>query len=659
MHGEIIMGTLLVVLFFKSLEVQKARDASAEQAAVDANSTPLCPDGCSPFVPIQRDYSFRLSRTAVDTMNSVLREIDKAVEAPPPAEADGDDRLAPALQALANLAMLLDTGQLPTDRISTLVHSLYSCPKTDHHVWILDRSNKPVRVKAYQYFHSVLMRLIHSLTKPEPLDRPPRLDIGSYNALLFYALRHRLSPALAASILDHMCCKRKPPIQPTIVTYNTLIRAGTLTRRQDITDLALRALRERCEWSAPASEVESTAPNMAGTKGQDVWLHNSHPEAFQSSWKEALPSRPSVPWPGLLGRDAKGRSTTAMNVGRSSVSQCSAVDPPTVPAYRQQSSSLRRDRSSPAPPPGARQSRVLQRLDEEDWEVPEAFVNAPVDVPVNARTLAEYVTHVTATGKPGVIANVLFRMMPELAIVDHPTWGRTDDSRRRSPLPPRLRKRYLRRAVRHGPHVYSALLNALAKAKKTGAAERVWLLAKQAEQASWVPNFVPDVEPWCLPVHAYTSMMRCYAQEANRAISRGRREQASSDQALRQGDDKWVPLFRGVIPGWAAFVTTMQKLHLPKYSQRRRRLRSVAGLLHRCMVSAGLSLYRSLLAWRRRGSLVGSGRDISLPPMSGSSSRHSTSSAGSSTRPRDPGVRLRVSGAAICARRGTGTSVKA
>ncbi|KAH9843776.1 uncharacterized protein C8Q71DRAFT_697742 [Rhodofomes roseus] len=550
LHGEIIMGSLFVVLFFKCMELQKARADMASDASADANAAPLCADGCSPFVPIRRDYSFHLSRTAVDTMNSVLREMDKAMESLSSAEADDDrDRLASILQALANLAMLLDTGQLPTDRISTLVRTLYSCPKTNQYVWILDGSRKPVRVKAYRYFHNVLMRLIHSLTKPDPMDRPPpHLDIGSYNTLLFYALRHRVSPALASGILDHMYSKREPPLKSNIVTYNTLLRAGTLLRRKDISDFALRALR-----------------GGYGRSGADVLQHSTRPGVLRPDPEEPL----AAPAP-ILG------------------SQRRAEDPPAAKSSRD-------NESSSAPQSYTLQSRVLRRLSEEDWDVPEAFSGAQC-VTVDAHTFVSFISYITATGKPGVIVNVLFRMLPELAIVDHPTWGHTDDSRQRARLSLGLRKRYLRQAVRHGPRVFSALLNALAKAKATGAAERVWLLAKQAEKASWLPNFVPDVKPWCLPVHAYTSMMRCYAQEARRAITLNRREQAVLDKALQADENAWVPLFRGGLPGWAAFVATMQKLQLSKYSKRRRRLRSVSALLHRCMVSAGLSLYRALLA---------------------------------------------------------------
>ncbi|KZT74477.1 hypothetical protein DAEQUDRAFT_194831 [Daedalea quercina L-15889] len=560
LQGEIIMGSLLVVLFFKSLEANKSHP-EVLPAQADADSTPLCPDGHSPFIPITRADWFKLPRAAVDTMNIVLREINTVMDTPSPPDV-AEDHLGPALQALAHLAMLLDTGQLPTERLSTLIRTL-CCPKTtDHYVWILDRcTNKPVRVKAYPYFHNVLLRLIHSLTKPEPMDRPPpRIDAGSYNALLFYAIRYRLSPALASDILNHMCCKRQPPLPPTTATYNTLIRAGTLVRRRDIVNRVLRALRGQSDRSVRSFEAES---GLRDSDSLDV-AHAANPSATSS--RACQPERSRSPAAGSL---------TAPTSSPQSTSPCGSVDRSTSRIYM-------------------RECRLFQRLGEEDLNVPELFFKH--GSVVNARTLVSYITYVTATGKPGVIGHVLFQMIPELALVDHPTWEYKDDSRQRPRLSSRLRKHYLQRVVHFGPYLFSAILNALAKAKMTGAAERVWLLAKQAEQASWLPNFVPDIEPWCLPVHAYTSMMRCYAAEAKKAVSSGRREQTSLKRVLQQEHEKpWVPMFRGKLPGWAAFVAAMQKLHLPKYKRRRRRLRSVASLLHRCMVSAGLMLYRTLL----------------------------------------------------------------
>jgi hypothetical protein len=76
----------------------------------------------------------------------------------------------------------------------------------------------------------------------------------------------------------------------------------------------------------------------------------------------------------------------------------------------------------------------------------------------------------------------------------------------------------LKRAIYLGPVVFTNILHALEKAGRTGIAERVWRVARRAEELSW--NLVHEgevVKPWCLPVHAYTIMISVYAREARKA----------------------------------------------------------------------------------------------------------------------------------------------
>lgn len=78
----------------------------------------------------------------------------------------------------------------------------------------------------------------------------------------------------------------------------------------------------------------------------------------------------------------------------------------------------------------------------------------------------------------------------------------------------------LKRAIYLGPVVFTDILNALLKTGRTGKAERVWHIARRAEEMSW--EFVRkdnEVKPWCLPVHAYTIMIKLYAKEAKKARS--------------------------------------------------------------------------------------------------------------------------------------------
>ena len=562
LQGEIIAGALFVVLFIKSLEAQRARiDSSDTQAASDA---PLCPDGGSPFVSVQQQRWFSMPWTALNCMNAVLDRINTAMETASLPETE-QDTIGSALQALASLTILLDTGQLPTGKIAKLIRTLSSCPNTGQYVWILDRTfQKPVRVKAYPYFHNVLMRRIHSLTKPAPNSPSPRsMNVASYNALLYYALRHRLSPTLAADILEHMCLKGGPARRPTAATYNTLLRAGALARRQDITGDVLRVIRERSLHVALAFENKDKGKLRDGAKQPGVDLADR-----EETWESLMAFLRTIPV----------RQKSAPRLKPSSSDVKSSSSRLTAPSFR-----------------------VLTRLSQERWRVPANFYDGPADG-MNVDVVINYILHATATRRPRAIANMLFCALPQLAIVQHPTWGYSDDWRPR-PLSERQRTLYLRQAVHFGPQFFAVLLNALAKTKRTGAAERVWLLAKEAEEASWLPNFAPGVEPWRLPVAAYTSMMRCYAEEAKRAIKLARLERAAQNSLLPQKRSTSIPHSGGTISsGWAAFVTTMRKIREweRKYYWKRRWSGSVATLLHRCMVRAGLELYESLRVMSQR-----------------------------------------------------------
>ncbi|KAJ7667558.1 hypothetical protein DFH06DRAFT_1182866, partial [Mycena polygramma] len=143
------------------------------------------------------------------------------------------DRLV-ALQALGNLAGLLERRQIPFPDIASLLRTMYKCPRVEDEIWIVGRTHTST---------ALLSNLIESLPNHQPLlrrppappnalaknrryDMLPPLELSGYNTLLHYALRHRLSPALGDA--------RWEPISPDIVTANILVRSGTLMRRYDI-----------------------------------------------------------------------------------------------------------------------------------------------------------------------------------------------------------------------------------------------------------------------------------------------------------------------------------------------------------------------------------------------------------------------------------------
>lgn len=519
MQGEIIVASLLFVLLIKDWELRKAlADAAREPDDIVQPTSNKQPFRLPPDV-----YARRSPHPSVQIMNLILKEIDKGLCRTPQSTEDEGYKVI-HLQALAMFAMLLDTGQLPPHSRAAVIRSLYSCPKLYDFVWIKKHNGRAIRVCAYPYFQQVLMRLIESLRTP-CRSNGMRLDLRSYNALLWYALRHRLSPDLASRVLDHMCKYRDPPLQPNVVTYNILLRAGTLVRENDISETALQALRRH----KPNHEYGITA----------------EPPAHRSRKAE---------------QDIKVEDTCGDDESK----------PPTV------------------------FFAGLRRLATEQMRVPESTFLSPTLA--DATTLNSYITHLTSSGSPEVVADVLFIILPELRIIDHPSWGSLT-SAQRGALRRESKEVCLRRAVRHGPYVFAAILNALVKAGKLGLAERVWLLAKQAESASWIPGFVPGVAPWFLPIHAYTTMLQGYAHEARKRISRLRREHDMTGMASHDDEQVWRAV-SAPAAGWARFTYVAKQWQIRTKTRRASWPFGVEALLYRCMRSGGQMVYRSLMALR-------------------------------------------------------------
>ncbi|KAJ3533815.1 hypothetical protein NM688_g7230 [Phlebia brevispora] len=152
-----------------------------------------------------------------------------------------DSYLQEPLQALAILVSLMNEGHMHFGKLSSLFRAMYEVPRSRYHrVWITIHG-EPKLFKAYNYFHASLMRMIKSLHGNFRPMVPP-LDTRAYNTLLYYALRHRKSPYLAARILDHMCGRRKPVLlKPTVETFNILTSTGTAIGSLGISQAAMNA----------------------------------------------------------------------------------------------------------------------------------------------------------------------------------------------------------------------------------------------------------------------------------------------------------------------------------------------------------------------------------------------------------------------------------
>lgn len=533
MQGEIIVASLLFVLLLKDFEVRK-------REVID-NEDPGGPNYIThDNLRISLPSRAALANTPFPNpkfMGKILDVIDAG------SDPTVGSRTSQSLQSLAIFAMLLDTGQIGHPRVCSVISSLYRCPRSTANVWIL-QDGRPRRVNAYAYFHHVLKRLIDSLAAPDPGRRTPWLTRRAYNTLLSYALRHRLSPEMASTVLHHMCVARESPIKPDIVTYNILLRSGTLLQKIEISEATLEALRQGAK---------------AGT--------------LQMMFRE------------LEARTAKPLDTAT-------VAEADDAAEPNAPDDEEG------DRDvdvSPAPRNATELTGPLRRLQAETLILPDRVRKPEGKLKADRYTLSTFVTHLTSTGQPQAVAEMLFKVLPELAIVRHPAKGTALEER----VPFVNRAKALKRAVAHGPYVYASLISALTKAGEIGLAESVLILAQRAERASQI-GLAPNIPPWRLTVHAYTAMMQGYAAAAHDRIPlRKRHPSYVGTKLMEPRDPRGRALTHRHHQGYAKLVHMFNEqdqrdrgdrtLTKPQLSRRN------AALLYRSMRSGGRALLGALI----------------------------------------------------------------
>ncbi|KAJ3853324.1 hypothetical protein EV368DRAFT_39118 [Lentinula lateritia] len=470
-HGELIAASLLITIILKDCAV---RDAIGRQLA-----SPDIKEDAKLEQESLGHYRF-LRRSSPSPPFDILKDLVESIAGVLSRDPVEDDAyqisFQAALQALANLAYLFDIRQIPYPHLSSLIRLLYNCPKGDDLVWVTKIDGHPVQVKAYDYFHHVLERIVRYpprmriekmkpnklLTRWKPvLDNSRPLDLPACNSLLHYTLRHRLSPSYANNILQYMQdpfwkhSGYRRPI-PNTVTYNIILSAGRLLRSPMMVDTVLRMFKHMNEHGLGTIDL---SPKF----GPDT------------------------------------------------------------------------------------------------------------------HTLTAYITYLVSVGRADVVPSILFGLLPELAIVDHPSWGDLRPEQIKY-LRQQSRMDCLRRVVAYGPYFFVAILNAVVKDGRTGLAERVWHLAKEAERASWLPEFNHGREPWCLPVHAYTLMLICYGNESRKYPYRS---------PLPSAATAWQPRSNRYVVGWAHYIRQQN-------ARSRQPLdRSVAG--H----NSGVSVYQSMLRGAR------------------------------------------------------------
>ncbi|KXN84221.1 hypothetical protein AN958_12874 [Leucoagaricus sp. SymC.cos] len=305
-NGEIILASLIFGMVVKDWERRSHTLTQMTRSATPESSTDPSP---LPVETRQQAYIFDLLTPDARPTTAMLKAIVTPIQEQF-AMAHTDDVETPnfqqTLQALAVLAALLNSRQLPLTHISFFLKTLSDCPLVGNWVWVMG-DDGPVYVPAYQYFHETLLQLTRSLPTQQlhnsafSLNRPlgnrwfkfrtphptqnmlPALKGSSYDSLIYYALRHRFSPRLAKQILNHMTTKREPALHPTLATHNIMLRAATLYRQRDVVANALKPLLELCGVEGDLS-----------IKGQRPTRRNLPPRMKHAAESIRLPLAPSL-----------------------------------------------------------------------------------------------------------------------------------------------------------------------------------------------------------------------------------------------------------------------------------------------------------------------------------------------------------------------------
>ncbi|GAA5861851.1 hypothetical protein JCM8547_008574 [Rhodosporidiobolus lusitaniae] len=169
----------------------------------------------------------------------------------------------------------------------------------------------------------------------------------------------------------------------------------------------------------------------------------------------------------------------------------------------------------------------------------------------NERTLSVFLSHMTRTASFAELDRIVFHLLPELDLSDSLSDSSSSFS---ADLPPARPPPSTGRS----PYLYTALLNALAKAGRVGLAERVFRNARWAAELSREPlevesslessrtgvNKKPKIRSrrgWVLPQHAYTIMLQLYANEVKRGRQLERRDSRPPSDVEKAGIDSLFP----------------------------------------------------------------------------------------------------------------------
>lgn len=234
LQGEIIVASLLFLMLIKDWQLRQALKKQC------ANNPPPEPSEHLPASPLQPSRQTRWT---------LIERIDHTLITRKDPQ---DPSFQNAIQALANLAFAVDTGQVSSRFMGSLIKAMYSVPKSPAVVYI-GSPGEVHSVIAYRYIHQVLMRLVRDAGGKPDLRKDPaagrKYNVHAYSALLHYCLRHRLSKTHAFDLLEVMDGKWQGATPPSL---NVLFRSSTLLRDE--------AIRIRSAHTADFAPIGSPSP---------------------------------------------------------------------------------------------------------------------------------------------------------------------------------------------------------------------------------------------------------------------------------------------------------------------------------------------------------------------------------------------------------------
>lgn len=496
LQGEILVATFLLAFLLKQYQLHDARTEPLIQEIEETAHLNLEPG--KPTSKWQRILNIPQSAypsPELRYMVKITRSIEDSISELQSPERSRAVNVKEVSQAMANLATMLDHGLLPYSQISSLIKTLYNCPSSPPVKIAYHVSGRTRHMNAHSYCRSVVYR--------------------------FLQRRLHTDKEWEKESNEHSDMEEKPPDQALpqekldVYSSNSLIHYSLrFVRSPALASQIFQRMKE---------DEEGPAPNIST---YNILIRSSTLLRHNDTTKNVvnfLAQRPE---------NQDDENSAIQYAAKQLLEHRSNKDPHEL--WRSEDTQL---------------SDVLRRAILEEFDIPlDPDSNGDAALQTDIYTLNSIICHLTAIGKPGLAVAILYKVIPEMDPLYDPVQLEEHSQNREIDLKTQI----LMRSVTLGPWFFASILNALQKAGKTGLATRVWALAQEAEQWSWDR---PEAWPWALHIHAYTVMMRIYANEAlkgNVLVEKDPNESRGPRPAWLPAweDDEWRVRKKGKVIGW-------------------------------------------------------------------------------------------------------------